>query len=360
MNIGIDIKTFKNAGTGISRHVRCIIDELQQIDSENRYYLFECRKSDYNPTNPNWSKISQNSKLPGTAWMQLVLPKLIRKYKIGVFWAPGQICPVFGVPSKVKIATTIHDFTHLRHPETCDRFFLLSGKLFMGLTVKKTAAILLVSDCIKKELGDFYPRALSTQKIIRTIYNGASDQNAKIQPAKRENFLFFPGSLEPRKNLIRLIKAIEVVNESGDVVDLHICGPKGWKNSDIHQHIESSPVKDRIKHLGFLSEDELTEQYLKCKAVIFPSIYEGFGLPVLEALKMNTPVLTSRGTAMEEIAKENAMYFNPYDINSIAETIRDFLKTGGPAIKAESLSRYTWKQSAERLLEVFKELAGEK
>ncbi|MDR3013246.1 MAG: glycosyltransferase family 4 protein [Chitinispirillales bacterium] len=356
MNIGVDIKAFKNGSTGINRYIRCILDELQQADSENHYYLFECKKSDYMPTNSNWTKITARSKLPGTIWMQLALPKLLRKHKIDIFWAPEQICPVFRVPPNVKIVTTIHDFTYLRYPETCELFVLLVGKSLMGLTIKKTSALLPVSDYIANELTVFYPTAKSTSKIICAIYNGVNDWGVNIPPTKRSDFLFFPGNLEPRKNLSRLIKALEIVNEAGIDISLRMCGPKGWKNSDFHQLIKSSPIKNRIKHLGFLSDEELTNQYLTCKAVVFPSSYEGFGLPVIEALRLNTPVLTSRGTVMEEVAGENAMYFDPHNVDSIAETIMTFLKNGGPAINRENLNRYTWKRSAEKLLDVFTEI----
>jgi len=360
MNIGIDIKAFKNGATGISKYIRRLLDALQQIDPVNRYYLFECRESDYAPVNPNWKKITQNSRLPGTVWMQTALPKLIKKYKIDLFWAPEQLCPVFGMPRNVKVATTVHDFTYRRFPETCMMSVRLVNKLFMGPTVKKSDAIFLMSDCMKKELLEFYPRARSTQKIIHTVYSCVTAPGAEMPDVPRENFLFFPGNLEPRKNLARVIKALEIVNESGIDTGFHMCGPKGWKNTDFHRQIESSPIKDRIKHLGFLSDEEVRDQYLRCRAVIFPSIYEGFGLPVLEALMMNTPVITSKGSSMEEIAGTSAVYCDPYNVNSIAEAIIAFMKTGGPPINRYGLKRYINKQSAENLLKLFGQIVSGK
>jgi glycosyltransferase involved in cell wall biosynthesis len=356
MNIGVDIKAFKNNSTGITKYIKGILDELQQIDAENRYYLFENRISDYAPANPNWRKITINSKLPGTMWLQFAVPKLVRKYEIGIFWAPEQICPVFGMPSYTKIITTIHDFTVRRFPETCQISVLLINKLFFDLTLKKSVALLPVSDYIKRELIEFYPYLESESKIIKTVSNESGFSGRTVYPTKREGFLFFPGNLEPRKNLNRLIKALEIVNSSGFDVPLHICGPKGWKNSDFHELIRSSPIKDRITHLGYISENDLREQYLKCKALIYPSVYEGFGIPVLEALKLGTPVLTSKSTVMEEIAGKNAKYFDPFDVESIAASIIDFLKNGGADINIKSLEHYNWKRSAEGLLEIFGEL----
>ncbi len=365
MNIGVDIKAFKGASTktsrtGISRYITCILDELQEIDTENDYYLMECKASDYAPVNPRWKKFSYNGKMLGTLWLQTVVPKLIKKHDIDVFWAPEQIGPVFGLPRGVKVVTTIHDFTFLRYPQTCRASVLLIQKLLTAPTIKKSAALVPVSDYVKKELLDLYPYVSKTRKIIRTIGLGSDIKSLDVKsyPVKREGFLFFSGNMEPRKNLYRLIKALEIVNASGVEIDLQICGPSGWKNTDLRELMESSPIKHRVKHLGYLSEADLSNRYLTCAAVVFPSIYEGFGLPVLEALNLNTPVLTSKGTVMEEIAGQNALYFDPYDEHSIAETITDFLKTGGPVINHESLNKYTWRKSAEELLAVFREVVN--
>lgn len=365
MNIGVDIKAIKNGSTGIGKYTRCILDELQRIDSENRYYLFECRESDYIPVNPNWSKVSQNRKLPGTLWLQLVLPKLLRKHAVDILWAPEQICPVLGLPRAVKVVTTVLDFTFLRYPQTCQTSVLLIQKLFFQPTVKRSDALVPLSDHVKRELIELYPRARSASKIVRTVGVGTDDRRGagRHRPG-RENFLFFPGNMEPRKNLTRLIRALEIVNASGIEIDLHICGPRGWKNSDLRKQMESSPIRDRVKRLGYLSEEDLLNQYLTCKAVVYPSLYEGFGMPVLEALMLDTPVLTSKGTVMEEIAGRSALYFDPDSVESIAGALIDFLRTGAAGVNTdvdkERLSKYSWRRAAEDLLGVFGELMSAK
>ena len=358
MNIGIDIKAFMYGSTGISRYIRCILDELQQIDTANHYYLFECRKSDYAPVNPNWRVITYNRKLPGTLWQQFILPGLLKKYGINVLWAPEQICPLFGVPAGTKIATTVHDFTARRYPKMIRPLSRTIKKILIPRTVKKSAALLPVSEWIKNELAEFYPHVKSTPTIVRVVGNAVKEWRDDIAGfiLKRENFLFCPGNLEPRKNHLRLIKALDIVNDSGFNINLRLSGPCGWDNAELLRQIKSGPVSSRIEYLGFISDEELLKQYLTSAAVVFPSLYEGFGIPVLEALKLNTPVLTSRGTVMEEIAGENALYFDPYDVNSIAGTIISFLKTGGPVISRSSLDRYSWRRSAENLLAVFEEL----
>jgi glycosyltransferase involved in cell wall biosynthesis len=353
MNIGVNTRYLIPELTGIGRYTMCILDELQRIDSGNNYYLMEYRPSDYALTNPRWKKVYQNSKMPGPLWLQTVVPGLIKKHKIDVFWSPEAASPLCGIPADTKLVTTVHDFVFWRYQMAYGFLVSMKNRLLFAKTLKRSAALVPVSNYIKDELIQLYPALRSASKVIRTVSNGVKDWNHADTRAQRENFLFFPGNLDPRKNLFRLIKALETVNASGFGIDLHICGPARWRNTELRKLIKSSPVKDRIKHLGYITDDELMNQYLSCKAVVFPSVYEGFGLPILEALRLGTPVLTSKGTVMEEIAGESALYFDPYDTGSIAETIINFLKTGGPAINRERLSRYCWRQSAEDLLEVF-------
>jgi glycosyltransferase involved in cell wall biosynthesis len=357
MNIGVDMRPLVVGVTGIARYTGCILDELQRIDSQNNYYLFECRRSNYIPTNPKWKKISGNWRRLNTIWQQFVLPALLKKHNIDILWAPEQIGPV-RMPPNTKLVTTVHDFAILRHPEMISTINLFLRKFLIPITIKKSAALIPVSEYVRKELIKFYPYAESSRKIIKIVGNGAKEWDYDAEPRKRENFLFFPGNLEPRKNHLRLIKALEIVNASGFDLNLRLAGPAGWKNAELRKQISSGPLKDRIKYMGVITDEELRNQYLSCAALVFPSIYEGFGIPVLEALKLGTPVLTSSGTVMEEIAGESATYFDPYDVDSIASTIITFLKTGGAPINRELLSRYSWKRSAESLLEVFDELTS--
>jgi len=356
MNIGVEMRPLVAGVTGITRYTGCILDELQRIDHSNNYYLFECRRSSYIPTNPKWEKVSHNWKRISTIWQQLVLPSLLKKHKIDILWLPEQIGPVFRLPPNTKLVTSVHDFAVLRHPEMIVPGNLFLRRLLIPMTMKKSAALLPVSEYIKKELIKFYPYVESSGKIIKIVGNAAKSWDGEVKPVKRQNFLFFPGNLEPRKNHLRLIKALEIVNASGFELNLHLAGPAGWKNSELRKQINSGPLKDKIKYLGIVTDEELLNQYLSCAALVFPSIYEGFGIPVLEALMSDTPVLTSRGTVMEEIAGKNAMYFDPYNAESIAETIIEFLKSGGPVIDKTRLSEYTWGKAAESMLGVFEEL----
>ena len=352
MNIGIDIKAFKNGSTGIARYLRNIMDQLQKLDSANTYNLFECTASDYKITNRRWKKVLIPWKLPGIFWQQLLLPFALKKHAIDILWAPEQICPVW---YSGTVFTTVHDLTALRYPASCQKTNYFIQKYLFPLTIKRSKLLLPVSDFIGREVLQWYPE-LATPQMITTVTNGSPDWKFHPHPqdADTDPYLFFAGNLEPRKNLIRLIEALEILQSRGITLPLHLAGPPGWKNSEIHRKIEQSPVGSSISFLGYLSEDELEKQYRNSAAVIYPSLYEGFGLPVLEALSTGTRIITSRATVMEEIAGPFAHYFNPNDSDDIARTIGSALKQPPPDHTCqEVLQRYTWEKSARKLLELF-------
>ncbi len=362
MRIGIDIKAFKNGTTGIARYLRSILDYLQELDRENDYFLFSCARSDYETRNPRWKKIITPWRLPGIAWQQLVLPGLLRKNAIDILWAPEQMCPIF-LSRKIGVILTVHDLVCRRFPQTSVWSNRMIQQHLLPRAVRRSDAIAPVSNYIARELESAFPRLLHGDT-MKPVYNGSPEWTPTpgYAAGRRGNFLFFAGNVEPRKNLARLIQALEILlRKHGLSVPLHLAGPAGWKNQSIHALIDSSIVKKNIAFLGYLSEEELKGEYQTCKALVYPSLYEGFGLPVLEALSLDCLVLTSEGTVMQEVAQGCAMYFDPKDAQSIAAAIRHiydpaFDRSNYLDEKAEILRKYSWEHSAATLLSIMREV----
>jgi alpha-1,3-rhamnosyl/mannosyltransferase len=176
---------------------------------------------------------------------------------------------------------------------------------------------------------------------------------------KRESFLLLVGSIEPRKNILGFLSALRLLYEStGILPPVKITGPTGWKNHSIFSILQKPPYNDMVTFCGFVSDEELKRLYLTCKAVIYPSLYEGFGLPVLEALSMDCLLLTSAGTVMEEIAEKAAVYFDPQDPTDIARQIASVWenKIDCAAILQHRqlvLARYDWALTAKKLMQLF-------
>jgi glycosyltransferase involved in cell wall biosynthesis len=360
MRIAVDIKAFKNGATGIARYLRSILDELQKIDTVNEYLLFSCAPSDYILTNPRWKMFITSWRLPGILWQQMLLPVLLKKNRIDVLWAPEQVCPVC-CPRSIRVITTIHDLASQHFPNTSEWSVRL---IHLGLTnavLRRSDCIITVSDFIRKDLIDYYHDAISTEKVI-AISNGIPEDwtlPKDYSTTNRKDFLFFAGNREPRKNLDRLVEALELLHKKYCLtVPLHLAGPAGWKNRSLHALIDNSPIKNTVKHLGYISEEELQREYLTCKALIYPSLYEGFGIPVIEALSLDCLVLTSAGTVMQEIAGQAALYFDPKETDSIASAIKriydpSFDRNEFMRNRVSVVEQYSWKKSAESLLSVF-------
>jgi glycosyltransferase involved in cell wall biosynthesis len=358
MIIGIDIKALYKGQAGIAAYIRNTLDKLQETDTSNRYFLFEKSPSTYKITNPCFTKVLVPSKLPGTLWLMFVLPFRLKKYSIDVFWGPEQLIPCVFKSSGVRMVSTILDLTLLHYPETMQTTNFLVNKLFLLKSIRRSGKILTISNFIKKDIRESYPNEVTAANVVVT-YPGKPEWGAQTAaPEKRGEHLLFVGSFEPRKNLSNLLTALCILKDGKTMgVSLHVVGPAGWKNDAVHHFIRTNNLDSRILFKGYCSDAELAREYALCKAFVYPSLYEGFGLPVLEALAANTLVLSSRGTVMDEIAGGCFVPFDPTSPRDIAEKILmvyqpDFNAAAYMKGAQEVLARYSWKSTAEKTLEV--------
>lgn len=375
MRIGIDIKCLRTNNSGIGRYTRSLLDALQQVDVRNEYVLFSPSPVDYKLTNPKWRSVVVPTRLPGILWQQLALPLALKDEHIDVIWGPEQTIPVIGlskgykatgkdhkeISSSTEIASvlTIHDFVYRRFPGTMRKSVLWITRTFGGKSIKKATAIVPVSDFTKNELFHFYPK-VNKDKVEVVSCAVGSAQNLSdgqtLNNAARKDQLLFVGSLEPRKNLQTLVRALEILKTRGMDIPLVMTGPRGWKNQTIKDMLSTSSVAANIEHKGFVSDEELRNLYKESAAVIFPSVYEGFGLPALEALAYGAPVLTSKGTAMESVLGDCGLFFDPKSVEDMANVIEGFWKERKvvpEASRVALLSKYSWQNSARKLIEVF-------
>ena len=365
MNIGIDIKALHKGQAGIAAYIRNTLDKIQETDSSNRYFLFEKSPSSYKITNPCFHKILISSKLPGTLWLMFILPFHLKKYSIDVFWGPEQLIPcVFKSPG-VRMVSTILDLTLLHYPETMQTTNFLINKLFLLRSIRRSGKILTISNFIKKDICESFPHDVKADAVVVTYPGKPEWGGTRLAAAGRGEHLLFVGSFEPRKNLSNLLKALCILkDEKNKAVSLHIVGPAGWKNDAIHHFIKTNNLVGQISFKGYCGEKELAREYASCKAFVYPSLYEGFGLPMLEALAANTLVLSSGGTVMEEIAGGCFVPFDPGKPQDIAEKIlmvyqADF--NGAAYMKGarEVLARYSWDATARQTMTVLSEARGQ-
>lgn len=365
MRIGIDVKCLRTNNSGIGRYTRNLMNALQQVDCENEYVLFSPSPVDYTITNPKWKFRIVPVKLPGILWQQFVLPFVLRGEHIDVLWGPEQTIPVVGLGGIASVLT-VHDLVYRRFPETMRKSVLWITRTFGGMSITKAAAIVSDSGFTMQELFQFYPRVNKGKvdvvycAVNRPVDSVVNDVEGSVQNMSlRKAQLLFVGSLEPRKNLQTLIRALEILKNRGVDVPLVMTGPKGWKNQTIKGLLSSSSVAANIEHRGYVSDDALRSLYKESAAVIFPSVYEGFGLPALEALAYGAPVLTSKGTVMESVLGDCGLYFDPKSADDMAGVIEKFWKKRMP-VPEESrltlLSKYSWQNSARKLIGIFQKV----
>lgn len=264
------------------------------------------------------------------------------------------------------VVTAIHDMTCFRFPDTVDKKNL--SRIVGGLpySLKRSSHILTDSEFSKKEICEFLNVA---EEKISVIYAAPSlsEQCGNFQDCARKwgiqrPYLLYIGTIEPRKNIIRLLKAFELLKERHNIPhQLVLAGGKGWKTEGIYRTASVMRHAVDVSFTGYVSSEEKNTLYQNADAFVFPSIYEGFGMPTLEAMHCGCPVVCSNAASLPEVVGSAAELVDPMDIESIAEGIMRVLSD---QVYAQSLvekgraqeKKFTWEESAQRLVKICKEV----
>ncbi|MBW1690536.1 MAG: glycosyltransferase family 4 protein [Deltaproteobacteria bacterium] len=366
MRIGVDARPLSYQLTGIGVYLRHLLDTLQKIDRSNYYYLLSNAPIEFNLNNEKWVKIggSFKKKLVSTIWMQAWTPILAHSLNLNIFWGPRHNLPLL-LPSKVKTVLTIHDIVHRLHPTTMAKRNFISERLFMRCSLIKADTIITDSRSTAKDIQQNYP---INSKKIQTIHLGIPDLPSDIiidtstNPIINKNYFLFVGTLDPRKNFKRILKAFELLKPQQYDVHLALIGGQGWKNKTFWKSLKIHPLKEYIHYIGYVDRGELAEYYRNALCLLFPSLYEGFGFPILEAMACGTPVISSNISSMPEIAGDAAILVDPYNVVALAKAMHKVL-TDGKLRKVlikkgfGRVKNFSWEQCATDTLKVFSLLA---
>jgi glycosyltransferase involved in cell wall biosynthesis len=240
-------------------------------------------------------------------------------------------CPTFRGPfrSRVPLVVTVHDLAVLRHPEWFNRWTATYSRIAVPRVVAAAQRLIAVSEHTRHELETLL--GVDDAK-IRVVPNAVEDVFTPDGPRGEGDYVLAVGTLEPRKNLARIAEAVEG--------ELRVVGARGWGGVD-------PPAN--VTWLGDVSDSELASLYRGARCLVYASLYEGFGIPVAEALACGCPIVTSRGSAMEEVAGEDATYVDPTDVESIRDGIRQAFAPAPRRIAG-------WNDVAARTRAVYEEL----
>jgi glycosyltransferase involved in cell wall biosynthesis len=278
-----------------------------------------------------------------------------------LYWQPNFV-PNLGIKAK-KIVTSVHDFSFILHKEYHPKERIDFLEKYFYKNIIKSDMIITGSEFSKKEILE---RLDFKEEQIKVIYHGIDHDLFKVYDDLTINFelpkkfIFSVGSIEPRKNLLGLLKAYNLLSsEIKKEYKLVLAGFKGWENKEIVDLINQD--KENIFYLGFISDQELAKVYNLASCFLFPSFYEGFGLPVLESMACGTPVVCSDSSSIPEVGGDAVVYCNPYDINDIKDKIELVLKD--TSLQQEMIKKgleraqlFSWDKSADEHLKVFKSL----
>ena len=254
-------------------------------------------------------------------------------------------CPTYRGPlrSRVPLVVTVHDLAVLRHPGAFNRWTRTYSPRVVPAVLRAARRVIAVSDFTRRELVELL--GVPDEK-IRVVPNAVGDEFTQEGPAEAGDYVLAVGTLEPRKNLGRLVEAVRKTDR-----ELRVVGARGWGGVEVRGN--------GVRWLGEVDDAELARLYRGAACVAYPSLYEGFGIPILEAMACGTPVVTTRGTAMEEVADGAAVLVDAHDPAEIAAGIeraateRDTLVPRG----LERARAFRWDAVAAATVEVYREAA---
>ncbi len=362
-------RSFRRAG--ISHYVEQVLIQLGQIDRSNRYSVYTTRGLDQRtlglPDNfrvipSHFPTINPRVRIP---WEQLLAPLLLRRSGADLFHGVHSVVPVScPVPSVV----TVHDLAFIRFPQTFRAYNRIYLDVATRLSVRRAARILVVSEHTRREviglLGVAPERVVVTPNAVREHFRPPDPAVLETFRARKglpEHFVLYVGTLEPRKNLTTLLEAYAEVAQR-QAAPLLVGGGKGWLYDAVFQRLEALGLRERVRFVGYLDEAELPLWYAAATVFVFPSIYEGFGMPPLEAMACGTPVVASNTSSLPEVVGDAGLTVSPYDPAALAEAISRLLDDADlrQELRERGLRQvraFSWRVTAERTLAAYEAAA---
>jgi len=338
-----------------------LISEFSK-DTNNKYiiYLPKAPTSDMPQETENFRySVFTTKKL----WTMTGLSKRLYadKEKIDVFLSPTHYLPLFvPCPSVVSIL----DVSYLHFPKLFKKKDLYQLKIWGGYSIRKSSAVITISESSRSDIIRAY--GLSPNKVT-VAYPGLVEREKEDKPMDeldkkygvKGKYILFVGTLQPRKNIKRLIEAFSKLKDKD--VDLVVVGKKGWMYDEIINSPSEFGVGNRVKFLDSVEDENLPTFYKNAIFFILPSLYEGFGLPVLEAMEYGCPVITSNVSSLPEAGGDAVLYVNPEDVKDITEKMQkllqdDSLRKELVAKGREQVKKFSWKKTAEQTIKVLEGL----
>lgn len=375
MKIGIDISLTIGEKAGAGYYASNLVDALAKIDSKNQYILYPFFYYIYHPDFKSVQKPLVNNFHIKFERMPKRIIDFIWTSGIPKKWILGKVdvlhSTTFCAPKDHygKLIVTIYDLSFLTHPQChveANRRHCLQGTID---SINYADTIIAISHHGKNELLKYFDINEDKIKVVhlaaKDIFKPANDEAKEEVLGKydiSEEYIFNLGTLEPRKNIKTLIEAYArlpaIVKRKNRLI---IGGGRGWLNSEIDKLVKSLNIQQYIKFIGYVKEEDLPALYSAAKLFVYPSLYEGFGLPVLEAMACGTPVITSNSSSLPEIAGDAAILVEPADTKQLTDymllLINDEKLRHQMSLKGmEQAKKFSWEKTARETLDIYEKI----
>ena len=363
MNIGIDAGALRGPLAGVGRYLWELLERLPALAPQDTFHLYASRPVPRQPSSPacRLHVGLAGRLLPGTFWLKSRARQFARRDRLDCFWGPAHFLPPT-LPPGLRTVLTVHDLVWVYYPETMAHHNASVHRSYFRRSVERADIVIADSHSTRSDL--LRELAVPEDK-VRVVHAGVADafrpmpgpeQQARLKALRTPGtFLLSVGTLEPRKNYPLLFRALAGVPDA----QLIVVGRRGWKHSDITRTISDLALGARVHLLEYVSTEDLIALYSAAQLVVLPSLYEGFGLPVLEAMACGTPVLASNTSSLPEVGGDAAVYFESNSVESLrAELVR---LLADPKTRAsmsrkglERTKEFSWTQAAQSTLNVLK------
>ncbi|MCL5436115.1 MAG: glycosyltransferase family 4 protein [Patescibacteria group bacterium] len=383
MRIGIDCRTILNPSAGekagIAHYTYHLVKALLRLNRADEFMLFfdHRAKNIYRDfLEPNtvirFFTYSEYKKYLPYLYSHILAASNLTAEKLDIYHSPANVVPL---GYKGKYVVTIHDLAIYRDPGIFPSRQGFSIKYLVPKSLNRARKVIAVSESTKKDVLDFFK---IPDERVQVIYEGVDHQrfNQETDPdATREylrqkyrikkSFLLFVGTLEPRKNLIRLLEAVYLLSKQDPQFlkqyQLVLAGSPGWLYKEIYEEVKSRHLESCVVFTGYLPAEDVPKFYATAESFVYPSLYEGFGLPILEAFSAGVPVVTSNTSALAEVSGGAAILVDPLDIDGLAravhKTLRDLkLREDLKARGRKRASEFSWEKCAQETMELYRQV----
>ena len=369
MKIGIDGIPLAQLKTGVGHYTfEIAVGVARESPSDSFEVLSHLAFAGLRPAPANLSFIEPPVNAATKNWWTIGLPLYLKRARFDLFHGTNYDIPLWGGCPTVL---TIHDLSLLLFPETHEARNVRRARRRLPVMSRRATLIITPTEAAKSEVCEHL--RIARHKVI--VVNEAPRRSFQPMPRDQaaatvrrlgldDEFILYVGTIEPRKNLITLVKAFADVLRSTTLrPQLVIAGKQGWLTDELFAYIDQANLGDRVRLTGYLGDEDLRALYSACRVMVYPTLYEGAGLPALEAMACGAPVITSSTPAMVEMVGDNARLFTPADSSELARHLVELLTT---AAARESLSRaglqhaarFTWERAARETLAVYRRATG--